>query len=132
MAGTIKAGQITDGTIAATVEKLAKATPGAYVVMDTTNVAIDVKSQYNITSVTDLGVGQFTLNFTKPMPSPNYYVIGGTLSDQNNGGGSLLLRVSGAYNVGPINKTANAVDVRLWSNTGLYDAKDIYVLVGGG
>lgn len=132
MAGTIKAGQITDGAISATVEKLAKATPGAYIVMDTTNVAIDVKSQHNITSVTDLGVGQFTLNFTKPMPSPNYYVIGGTLSDNNNAGGSLLLRVSGAYNVGPVNKTVSAVDVRLWSNTGLYDSKDIYVLVGGG
>lgn len=132
MAGTIKAGQITDGLNAITLEKLAKASPGAFVVMDTTPATINIKSQYNITSVTDLGVGQFTLNFTKPMPSPNYYVIGGTLSDQNNGGGSLLLRVSGAYNVGPVNKTVSAVDVRLWSNTGLYDSKDIYVLVGGG
>lgn len=132
MAGTIKANQITDGLNAITIEKLSKMSPGAFVVMDTTPATIDVKSQYNITSVTDLGVGQFTLNFAKPMPSPNYYVIGGTLSDQNNAGGSLMLRVSGPYNVGPINKTVTAVDVRLWSGTGLYDTKDTYVLVGGG
>lgn len=132
MAGVVKVGQITDGASTVTVERLAKASPSAYVVMDTTGANINVKSQFNVTSVSDLGVGQFTLNFANPMPSANYYVIGGTLSDGNNGGGSLLLRVSGAYNSGPANKTPNSVDVRLWAGSGLYDSKDLYVLVGGG
>lgn len=132
MAGTIKAGTLTDGANTMPVDALIKCSPLAYIVADTLAAPVNIKSQYNISSITDLGVGVHTLNFAKPMPNANYYVVGGTLSDSGNGGGTLSLKVSGAFNAGPVNKTINAVTVILWSNNAGFNTKDLYVVIGGG
>lgn len=132
MAGTLSAGTLSDGSKSVPVADLIQGNPRAFVVMDTTTATPTIKSKMNISSITDLGVGVHTINFTKAMPSVNYYVLGGTLSDGNNSGGSLSLKVWGAYNVGPTTKTTGAVSVVMWSGNGAFDTKDTYVVIGGG
>ena len=37
---------------------------------------VAVRSSYNVSSITDLGVGSYQINFTTPMPDANYSVVG--------------------------------------------------------
>ena len=134
MSGTIQAGNLTDGSQTRSMEELLAVAPRAYVVMNTMVTPIVIKSQYNISSVTDHGVGNYTLNFAKPMPSMNYYMSWGTLSDANNAGGSLNVKGYGAYNnaASPIEKTLTSYRILHWAGTSLYDSYDMHVVIGGG
>lgn len=134
MAGTIKAGMLSDGTRTRSMEELLAVAPRAYVVMNTMATPIEIKSQYNISSVTDHGVGNYTLNFAKPMPSTNYYMSWGTLSDFNNGGGTLNVKGYGAYDdpASPLEKTLTSYRILHWAGGSLYDSYDLHVIIGGG
>lgn len=131
MAGTLKAEGLTDGVNPIDIQRAIIASPHAYVVMDTVATPIEIKSQYNISSVTDNGVGNYTLNFAQELPSDKYYVVGGTLSDNNNAAGTIVHAVSGAYNSGALNKTRKAVTVLQWARRTILDSKEMYILIGG-
>ena len=74
MSGTIQAGNLTDGSQTRSMEELLAVAPRAYVVMNTMVTPIVIKSQYNISSVTDHGVGIYRLNFTTVFHDSNYVV----------------------------------------------------------
>lgn len=131
MAGTLKVEALTDGTNSIDAQRMLMVSPHAYVVMDTVATPIEIKSQHNITSVTDNGVGNYTLNFAQELPSDNYYVVGGTLSDNANAAGTIVQAVSGAYNSGALNKTRKAVTVLQWARSTILDSKEMYILIGG-
>lgn len=131
MAGTINVSTLTDGVNTIPIPSIIKGTTLAFAVLDTMANPDVIKSHQNISSITDYGAGNHGLNFINPLPSSNYYVLGGTLSDSGNGAGTLNLRVYGAYNVGPTTKTTSSVRVLMWSGTGLYDTKDTYIVIGG-
>ena len=38
---------------------------------------VAIRSAYNVSSITDNGVGDYTVNFTSAMPDANYSVVGG-------------------------------------------------------
>ena len=48
-----------------------------------------IRASYNVSSITDNGTGDYTVNFTTAMPDANYAVIGvsavGDVSDNNTG-----------------------------------------------
>lgn len=52
---------------------------------------VAIRSAFNVSSITDGGVGIYTLNFTNSMPSVNYAVNGTTLASTSN---SLPVRVA--------------------------------------
>ncbi len=133
MASTLKAQALTDSNVGnVEIKSLISNAPLAYVVMDTMSAQIQIKSQFNISSVTDNGVGDYTLNFVSSLPSEDYYMMSGSLSDGNNGSGTIVLAVSGAYNSGPVNKTKKSLTVRQWTKNSLVDCVDTYILIGGG
>ena len=40
-----------------------------------------IRSAYNVTSVTDIGVGQYTVNFSTAMANANYAIVGSASTD---------------------------------------------------
>jgi hypothetical protein len=37
---------------------------------------VAIRAQYNVSSITDNGTGNYTVNFTNPMPDANYAAVG--------------------------------------------------------
>lgn len=52
---------------------------------------VAIRSAFNVSSITDGGIGTYTLNFTNSMPNANYAVTGTTHAGTNN---SLPIRVT--------------------------------------
>jgi hypothetical protein len=42
---------------------------------------VAIRASYNVSSITDNGVGQYTVNFTTALPDANYAVIGSAFSN---------------------------------------------------
>ena len=45
---------------------------------------VAIRASYNVTSITDNGAGDYTINFTTPMPDANYSI--GCITDEAGGG----------------------------------------------
>ncbi len=103
----------------------------AWVTFNSYTATIGVLNSGNISSITDNGVGNYTLNFTTAMPDANYAVLGTTLMDSSNNVSSLSVQVDGSHSSGPTQKTTSAVRVGLANGSGRYDAVNIYVAVFG-
>lgn len=73
---TLKTSNITDGTNTASTEQLCKGSAKAWFCANTTTSPITILDAFNVSSLTDLGVGLYTVNFTKAMPNTNYVFAG--------------------------------------------------------
>ena len=83
----------------------------------------------NVASITDNGVGDYTINFTTQMLDANYAVsLGGIGSFQSRG---VLVIKSLGHNEPPTTKTAGALRVIsvILDDIGLYDAADASVVI---
>ena len=66
---------------------------------------VAIRASYNVSSITDVGVGIYTVNFIAPMPDANYaLVVGGNALSNGSTYTFPIGRLNGTY-------TANAVDV---------------------
>ena len=70
---TLNVGNITDGTNSVATEKLSKGTAAAWVNFDGTTNAI--RSSFNVSSITDLGTGEYTINYTSALASSSYLAL---------------------------------------------------------
>jgi hypothetical protein len=68
---TLNTTNITNGTDSITVEGAVKGSAKAWVKFNS-NTTVFIYESYNISSITDLGVGEFSVNFTTAMPSADY------------------------------------------------------------
>ena len=68
---TLNVGNITDGTNSVGTEKLSKGTAAAWVNFNGTGT-VTINNSYNVSSITDNGVGDYNVNFTTAMTSQNY------------------------------------------------------------
>jgi hypothetical protein len=89
---------------------------------------VAIRASGNVSSITDNGTGDYTVNFTTAMPDANYAGLG-TLADTN--AGALIIEVrenlsrtktTGAF---PINTAAGGND----ANRTLFDFNTIYVSI---
>jgi hypothetical protein len=77
---------------------------------------VAMRSNFNVTSITDLGTGAYAVNFTTAMADANY----ASFLTTNNGG---VMDAPGASNS---TKTASRLDINIRANTGaLEDASEI-------
>ena len=90
--------------------------------------AVSVIASGNVSSVTDNGVGDYTLNFTTPMPNANYSISGSSTEYSDGAPLVLSLRMSGTT---PILKSTSAVRVSARSaySSALLDVNNISVQV---
>ena len=83
---------------------------------------VAIRGSFNVTSITDNGTGDYTVNFTTPMPSANYSVSGmigrgdstgvnpGYMSLYGTNDGSNVLG-TGGFRINTSGTTANPIDV---------------------
>ena len=81
MAGTIVLDAITDGTgNTVSGSTVVNGSAKAWVNFNGTGT-VAIRSSFNVSSITDNGTGDYTVNFTTAMPNANYSIVGtGNLS----------------------------------------------------
>jgi hypothetical protein len=125
----------TNGLYTGPVERLLRANILAWVNFDGTLVSTGlagVRSQYNIVGVSDLGVGDYMVNFATSMPNSNYCVL---VTVQESNGGSPTVN-NGAFPqvAGATAPSTGSVRVYIKLNTlptTAVDASRVYVAIVG-
>lgn len=94
---------------------------------------VTVRAQGNISSVSDMGAGTYTLNFTTPLPSTNYAVLGTTNAyGPGNGQGIVNVASTGSNFTGAaVLKTVNSLTVLASTNGVPTDMGDVSIAILG-
>lgn len=71
MAGTIVAGTLSDGTYSGSVTDTVRGACKAWVNFNGTGT-VAIRAAYNVSSITDNGTGDYTINFSTAMIDSNY------------------------------------------------------------
>jgi hypothetical protein len=94
---------------------------------------VAIRSQHNVSSITDNGTGNYTVNFTTAMANTNYAAAGfgvayGTADTR---AGMVAYRATGTANYIPSNKSTTGAQILtgITSGTGLGDFTDISFIV---
>lgn len=82
---------------------------------------VAIRASGNVSSITDNGTGDYTINFTTAMPDANYAV-----STDSGNGTAPVLNTGGYYNAAP---TTNATRVQSFNATGTAAVDAVYVAV---
>ena len=83
---------------------------------------VAIRGSGNVTSITDNGTGQYTLNFTNSMTDSNYSVVG-SAGESNNAIGDRQLSTY------PINTSSCKVVSGQTATTSVYDATQVHVAI---
>lgn len=93
-----------------------------------------IRSQFNVSSVTDGGTGTYTINFINALPNANYVPVSGVMSDTSSWGGIFRSSGSGSTSA-PVLKTTTQFTVYLVSNNptlpAATDADDVNIAFFG-
>jgi hypothetical protein len=82
--GNTRVTAITDsaGANSSTPEAIANGTAKAWVNFDGTGT-VAIRASYNVSSITDNGTGDYTVNFTTALADANYVLVGGSGTGAN-------------------------------------------------
>lgn len=72
---TLVAQTISNGTVSTSSENVIQGSAKAWVNFNGTGT-VAIRSSYNVSSITDNGTGDYTINFTTAMPNANYTAVG--------------------------------------------------------
>lgn len=75
MAGTLTISTLSDGTNSTSSTNCIQGSAKAWVNFNGTGT-VAIRGSYNVSSITDNGTGDYTINFTTAMPNANYSVCG--------------------------------------------------------
>lgn len=82
---------------------------------------VAIRASGNVSSITDNGVGDYTVNFTTAMPDANYSVAGTVVNNGNMYG----VFAYGAFNAAPTLQTTTQCRVGTYSNGGSADSGQV-------
>jgi hypothetical protein len=85
MAGTLTISTLSDGTNSTSATNCIQGSAKAWVNFNGTGT-IAIRASYNVSSITDNGTGDYTVNFTNALTDANYAVTG-TMSGISDGAG---------------------------------------------
>lgn len=85
------------------VDRVANATARAWVKFNGTGT-VTIQSSYNVSSITDIGVGAYRVNFTTPMPDANYVVVHSCVQ---------IIATNGGVSIAPFLEAQTASSVRV-------------------
>lgn len=125
MAGTLIADTLTSsGGNSASMDEVVQGCAKAWVNFNGTGT-IAIRDSFNVSSITDRAVGQWTVNFTTAMPNANYVVSGMTSTDAAT---NRFLELDGTSTA----LTTTAVLIALSVTTGVQaDSSEVCVLITG-
>jgi hypothetical protein len=110
---TLNTVNITNGTDSITVEGAVKGSAKAWVNFNGTGT-VAIRASFNVSSITDNGVGTYTVNFTTAMVDANYSICGTV----GRGTGFTTPRVIG---IGNTNPTSSAAQVSVIDDAGNFN-----------
>jgi hypothetical protein len=119
MAGTLVITTLSDGTNSTSATNCIQGSAKAWVNFDGTGT-VAIRSSYNVSSITDNGTGDYTVNFTNALPNANYAV---TLTAQRSATNSFIgyaIKQGGTY-------STSAVQVTMWGEAS-YSAEDMSIV----
>lgn len=82
-----------------------------------------INASFNVSSITDNGTGDYTINFTNALPDAHYALSGCVMGS---GGGTVT--VAGTYNGSPTTKTTTACRIATSTSAGVFDFGNVSVL----
>ena len=74
MAGTLTVSTISDGTNSTSATNAIQGSAKAWVNFNGTGT-VAIRASYNVSSITDNGTGDYTVNFTNALPDANYVFV---------------------------------------------------------
>jgi hypothetical protein len=111
--GGLPDGSITNDDLAGSIDdaKLSGTTCKAWVNFNGTGT-VAIRAQFNVSSITDNGTGDYTVNFTTALADANYSgcATGGSLADANTGIPRIHTITSSAFRFNIANAAATPVD----------------------
>jgi hypothetical protein len=114
-----------DGSQSVPVGTVAQGSAKAWVNFNGTGT-VAIRAAFNVTSITDNGTGDYTLNFTTALPDANYAVAG--MSPNFNTQNTLSLYATSNAGAGVV-KTTSTVRVKNALATSYADTDDISVAI---
>ena len=112
MAGTLVVSTLSDGTNSTSATNPIMGSAKAWVNFNGTGT-VAIRASYNVSSITDNGTGDYTINFTNALADTNYSVAGSATYDTAGwgtvevaGGSSILTMTTTALNIRTIGYTA--------------------------
>lgn len=85
---------------------------------------VAINADFNVSSITDNGTGDYTVNFDSALSDGNYIVLKGAVSDVSNGNCDIML-LSSARDSAPTTKTSSQCRVTIANGATLFDVYDI-------
>jgi hypothetical protein len=126
MAGTLVITTLSDGTNSTSATNTIKGSAKAWVNFNGTGT-VAINNSFNVSSITDNGTGDYTVNFTTAMTDANY-VVAGSAAKQNGGDTASNMRVLSRN--GATAQTTSAVRVGVYyANSLMEDAALVLVAV---
>ena len=86
-------------------------------------------STFNFSSITDLGVGYYTLSFENNMPDTNYAIAGNAIKGDSNDDGNCILQAGGNNTNPQLNVGNFNVRTKVASNNNNIDCDKFHVIV---
>ena len=87
---------------------------------------VAIRSSYNVSSITDNGTGDYTVNFTTALSDVNYVIVGATINN-----GQMGVQIAGTYNGSPTTYTTSAVRINTTQANTYYDCTIVNVAIFG-
>jgi hypothetical protein len=117
-----------DGTESTEVTNVVNGSAKAWVNFNGTGT-VAIRRGFNVSSITDNGTGNYTVNFTTAMTDANYTVVlQSTGFSLANIGGNIV--IAGAYTTGANLKSTTQLQLQTFANTtAVYDYAEINVAV---
>lgn len=88
MAGTLVITTLSDGTNSTSATNCIQGSAKAWVNFNGTGT-VAIRASYNVSSITDNGTGNYTVNFTNALPDANYAITG--MGSDNQDGSSAAI-----------------------------------------
>lgn len=128
---TLVAQTISNGTVSTSSANVIQGSAKAWVNFNGTGT-VAIRASYNVSSITDNGAGDYTVNFTTAMPDANYVVqVGAPMYTTTNG--SVVARVYGSGSVGSPGLQSTTQIRVCWADitgsTNFYDPATYYVSI---
>ena len=116
---TLVAQTISNGTVSTSSANVIQGSAKAWVNFNGTGT-VAIRASYNVSSITDNGTGEYTVNFTNSMPDANYCTTL-SFSGSNDSGGQCFIRSDGV--------AAGSVRIELMNYNATANADRDYVYV---
>ena len=88
---------------------------------------VAIRASGNVSSITDVGTGNYTVNFTTAFSDTNYAMLGTCEPSNVPGVGGTFYTIIGSNGSTAFTKTTSANQINTWFSIALADFGDVYV-----